>query len=215
MKRKNDDSTSLTTSVYQQFRDKMMALEIKPGSRLIEEDIAKEMGVGRTPVREALLRLQGEGLLKRSGGWVVLEIEPSMVDETFECRLAIEGYATRLAAERATEEDIAGLRAIAELMASNTMSRVEENKQNRLFHETIVKISGNKIFHQIYERTQFPYWNLRTPVIFFSKADAESVHKMHSEIIDAIAARDADKAERLAREHIQATFHIVREALMQ
>lgn len=211
---RNDKNESLATGVYQQLRDKMMALELKSGTRLIEDEIAAELQVGRTPVREALLRLQGEGLLERNGGWIVKEIDPSLIASIFECRIAIEGYATRMAAERATQEDIDILREMVGRMEGGNLSRLEENRENRLFHEKIVLISRNKIFHEMYERTQFPYWNLRTPFVLFTQVQKDSVAKGHRELLESIEAHDPEKAEKIAREHIEITFHIVREAFM-
>lgn len=205
---------SLATTVYKQLRDKMMALEIKSGTRILEEEISEELGVGRTPVREALLRLQGEGLLERDGGWIVKEIEPAMIISIFECRMAIEGYASRLAAERATPEQIGDLRELVDTMSRGGLVRSEENRINRQFHEGIVLISGNKIFHEIYERTQFPYWNLRTPLVIFSPGDKTRVATKHCELLESIEAHNPDEAERLARAHVEDTFRIVREALI-
>lgn len=211
---RSDKNASLATGVYKQLRDKMMALEIRPGTRLLEEEISAELQVGRTPVREALLRLQGEGLLARNGGWVVREIEPAMIISIFECRMAIEGYASRLAADRASGEQVDLLREIVAEMDRGGVTRVEENRLNRLFHETIVVISGNEIFHEIYERTQFPYWNLRTPLVIFSPDDKTAVAVKHHELLASIEAHDPDEAERLARAHVEDTFRIVREALI-
>lgn len=209
-----DKNASLATVVYKQLRDKMMALEIKSGARILEEEISEELGVGRTPVREALLRLQGEGLLERNGGWVVREIEPSMIISIFECRMAIEGYASRLAAERATPEQIENLQEMVRTMDLGGLTRVEENRINRQFHEGIVVISGNEIFHEIYERTQFPYWNLRTPLVIFSTDDKTNVTVKHHELLESIAAHDPNEAERLTRAHVEDTFRIVRAALI-
>ncbi|MDL2263591.1 GntR family transcriptional regulator [Synergistaceae bacterium OttesenSCG-928-I11] len=211
---KTDRNASLATGVYKQLRDRMMALEIRSGTRLLEDEISEELGVGRTPVREALLRLQGEGLLERSGGWIVREIEPSMIISIFECRMAIEGYATRLAAERAMPEQIESLAEMVAAMDAGDLTRVEMNRVNRQFHETIVLISGNEIFHEIYERTQFPYWNLRTPLVIFSDDDRTRYTVKHHELLDSIAAHNPDEAERLARGHVEDTFRIVRQAFL-
>lgn len=211
---RNDRNASLATGVYKQLRDRMMALEIKSGTRLLEDEISEELNVGRTPVREALLRLQGEGLLERNGGWVVKEIETSTIISIFECRMAIEGYATRLAAERATAEQIASLDEMVKIMDAGGISRIEMNKVNRQFHEMIVVISGNDIFHEIYERTQFPYWNLRTPLVIFTDDDRTRYTVKHHELLEAIATRNPDEAERLARGHVEDTFRIVRQALL-
>jgi len=211
---RGDREASIATGVYKQLRDRMMALEIKSGTRLIEDEISAELGAGRTPVREALLRLQGEGLLERNGGWIVKEIEPSMIVSIFECRMAIEGYAARLAAERVAARDIETLRDLIEQMEVPEITRTEENRLNRIFHETIILVSGNTIFLEMYERTQFPYWNLRTPLVIFSPDDKKSVSARHREILRSLENHDPDRAEKAARDHIEDTFRIVRQALL-
>lgn len=206
-------SQLLAANVHDTLRQKILTLEIKPGSRLVEDDISESLGVGRTPVREALLRLQGEGFVSRGKGWVVAEIDPSEVPLIFESRLAIEGYATRLAAERRADEVVERLQALADQMDQfSDLSRAELNRLDRRFHELIVEASGNSFFHEMHERTQYNYWNLRLPVLF-TREQVEVSNAQHRDLITAIAAQEADRAEALARGHISTTMTIVLDAL--
>jgi DNA-binding GntR family transcriptional regulator len=203
----------ITLDVHQQLRDRILSHEVKPGERLVEDDLCALLSAGRTPVREALLRLQGEGLVSRSRGWVVGTGAPLAVRSIFESRMAIEGYATRLAAERAPAEALQELRQIlASMDAAEAVSRSEVNRLNQIFHRRVVALSGNAYFVEQHERTQFQYWSLRLPVIFAKDQLAHSATE-HHEILAALEQRDGDRAEALTREHIATTMRIVADAL--
>lgn len=199
--------------VHRRLRAKILSLEFKPGTRLVEDEISELFKAGRTPVREALLRLQGEQLVTRDRGWVVQSADPAAFRAIFESRMAIESYATRLAAEKATPEAIDGLaRMVDEMDRSDVLPRSEVNRLNRAFHQGIVALSGNPFFIETHERTQFSYWNLRLPVIFM-KDQLRVSAAQHRQIVAALRAHDGDMAERVTREHIRATMQIVADAL--
>lgn len=204
----------LAADVHRLLRTKIISLEVKPGARLVEDDISREIGVGRTPVREALLRLEGEGLVSRQRrGWIIEAADPANARFIFEARISVEAYATRVAAERVTPE---GLRRLRELVAGmddlDAISRAELNRLDRIFHETIVAMTGNPLFLEMHERTQFHYWNLRLPVLF-NREQTLRANEQHKEILAALEAGDGERAERQAREHIETTYAIVSQAL--
>ncbi|HZT20304.1 MAG TPA: GntR family transcriptional regulator [Dongiaceae bacterium] len=202
----------IAADVHRTLRSKIITLELRPGTRLVEDEISANLKVGRTPVREALLRLQGEGLVSRDRGWIVQWTEPSSVPMVFESRAAIEGYATRVAALRITGPEVRELQKLVSEMDRADQPRSQLNACNRAFHRKIVAISGNSLFIEMHERTQFHYWNLRLPVVF-TKEQTDLANEQHKEILAALAAGDADAAEGAARKHIESTFTIVREAL--
>jgi DNA-binding GntR family transcriptional regulator len=199
--------------VHHRLRSKILTLELKPGTRLVEEEVCTLLGAGRTPVREALLRLEGERLVSRDRGWMVQGADPGAFKAIFEARMAIEGYATRLAAQSVTDDDLVRLTAMVDEMdRSDVLPRSQLNRINRAFHQAIVALSGNEFFIETHERTQFNYWNLRFPVVFMRDQLLHSAQQ-HRRILAALVARDGDEAEAAAREHIGATMRIVAEAL--
>jgi DNA-binding GntR family transcriptional regulator len=211
--RKRGGAEPIAGDVFQKLRSRIITLEIKPGARLVEDDICNLLQAGRTPVREALLRLEGEGLVSRDRGWVVHATDPAHFRSIFETRMAIEGYATRLAAERATPKDLARLEVLlAGMDRAEEIPRSEVNRLNQEFHKRIVAMSGNPIFIEMHERTQFRHWNLRLPVIFMKDQLAQSIEQ-HRAIFRALKGRNPEIAERVTREHIEATMTIVAEAL--
>ncbi|MFG5777115.1 GntR family transcriptional regulator [Comamonas sp. J-3] len=206
-------TASIATDIYQLLRDKILSHEAKPGDRMVEDEICERLSAGRTPVREALLRLQGEGLVTRSRGWVVGTGAPLAFRSIFEGRMAIEGYATRLAAERSTPETVAELRSLLQQMdAAEAISRSEVNRLNQIFHRRLVALSENPYFVEQHARTQFHYWSLRLPVIFAQDQLSHSAVQ-HLEILEAVERHDGDLAEKLTREHIASTMRIVADAL--
>lgn len=210
MKRTGTDL--IASDVHQRLRTKILTLEYKPGTRLVEDELTSIFDAGRTPVREALLRLQGEGLVSRQRGWVVEAGDPSSFRSIFEARIAIEGYAARLASQRIDNDGLTRLEALLADMENVDRPRAEINRLNRAFHVEIVQLSANSLFVEMHERTQFQYWNLRLPVVFLKEQLGHSTQQ-HRAIFDALKRRDGDAAERVAREHIETTMSIVAEAL--
>ena len=210
---KRTGTALLAADVHRLLRTRIVTLEVKPGTRLVEDDISHEIGVGRTPVREALLRLEGEGLVSRQRrGWIIEATDPANARFIFEARISVEAYATRVAAERGDVGAIAQLHPLVTGMdALDTISRAELNRLDRTFHQTIVAMTGNPLFVEMHERTLFHYWNLRLPVLF-NKEQTLRANAQHKEIVAALEARDGDNAERLAREHIETTYAIVSRA---
>jgi DNA-binding GntR family transcriptional regulator len=211
---KRTGTALLASDVHRLLRDRIITLEVKPGTRLVEDEISREIAVGRTPVREALLRLEGEGLVSRlRRGWIIEAIEPANARFIFEARICVESYATRVAAERLDQKKIRRLHDLVDRMDRlDEITRAELNRLDRSFHETIVAMAGNPMFVEMHERTQFHYWNLRLP-IFFNREQTQRANTQHREILAALEQGDSDHAERLAREHIETTYTIVQQAL--
>lgn len=211
---KRTGTALLAIDVHRLLRSKIISFEVRPGTRLVEDDISREIGVGRTPVREALLRLEGEGLVSRQRrGWIIEATDPANARFIFEARIAVESFATHVAVERRSAKAVKRLQdLVARMDGLDGISRAELNRLDRTFHETIVAMSGNPLFVEMHERTQFHYWNLRLPV-FFNREQTLRANQQHKDILAAIVDGDGERAERLAREHIEATYTIVSQAL--
>ena len=206
------DTEVIADKVYESVRDAILSAELRPNRRLVEDEIAEWLDVSRTPVRESLLRLEQEGLVERNHGWIVREINPDEIRSRLECRLAIEGYAARLAAQRRTDDDLQKLRLLADEMESHDQSRLEFNRSNDEFHRIVTEASGNPVFAKLHRQTRINYWDLTVPVVFSADVDVE-VHRQHRALIDALESKDGDKAEAITRDHVQLTLNIVLRAL--
>lgn len=211
--RKSSAGEFIASDVRNRLRSMILGAELKPGQRLVEDDLCERLNVGRTPVREALLLLQGEGLLSRERGWVVETVDRSQVRAIFESRAAIESATARLAARHAEPAELEELARLVEAMEpAETLTRSELNTLNTEFHRLIVKASKNKLLEQFHERTQFHYWMLRVPILF-SESEVKETNRQHRNILNALMDRDEGEAERAARLHVEATMAIVEPAI--
>jgi len=180
--------------------------ELPGGTRLREADLAARVGLSRTPVREALARLQEQGLVISDGsrGIVVAELDHRAISELFMMREVLEGTAARLAAQHASEVEIAILRKIVERNAQlKDPHDLAEN--HRLFHGTLYRCSHNryllKMLRSIHEAML-----LLGQSALASHASADAWTREHVQLVEALEKRDPERAERLARSQIAAAF---------
>ena len=210
---KAQNSTRLIAdTIHPRLRDAILSAELRPNSRLVEDELAEWLNVSRTPIREALLQLEKEGLVERQRGWIVREHNLDEIRERLECRIAIEGYAAHLAAGRRSDADLQELQTLADEMEKPGLSRLELNRLNDRFHKIITDAADNPTLSNLQNQTKVNYWNLNVPVIFTPNADRKD-HEHHRLLIQALAAKDGDKAESIMRDHIQLTMKIVLDAL--
>jgi DNA-binding GntR family transcriptional regulator len=198
----------IADTVYTRLREAILSADLRPNQRLVEDELANWLNVSRTPVREALLSLEREGLVERDRGWIVHEHQPAEIQARMECRLAIEGYASYLAAGRRSEADLQELRSIAEAMEKPGILRAEFMRLNDCFHQRITEAACNPSLVSLHSQTKLNYWDLSVPLTFSLEAERK-IQEQHRALIDAIAKGDAARAETIAREHIQLTLDVV------
>lgn len=177
--------------------------KIKPGDRLIEDELSAIFKVSRAPIREAFRLLEKGGLIRRfpRRGAVVESISPQDISDIFEIRSVLEGLAARLFCQRAEEKEIQHLERIYESMKgeSNTL---RYRKLNGEFHEVWVEGCRNKKVKEIYQRFQKQTaWFQKITLSFIGRPEISL--KEHKKILEAIRDRDAEKAEREVRQHIE------------
>lgn len=197
--------TRLVDDVANALRDLIARGELAPGERLVQDQLAAELGVSRTPLREALQRLQHEGLvtLSQGRGVEVRRMEPDALLELFEVREVIDGLAARLAAERATPAEIRRLGRVLD-DAERTMARWEPKRwlmANLAFHEGIMRAARNAVLEQVIsllQQSERAFY----PRMLLHRERGEIGLRDHRRILAALAERDAATAEQVAREHI-------------
>lgn len=201
-----DRPVPLRQSVYDTLIDLIVSAELRPGEHLVETELARQLGVSRQPVREALHRLEAEGWvdLRPSQGAFVHVPTDQEVDELLDVRELLEAETARLAARAATPEKIAGLRQIwAEGHAAAEAHDVAKAvTANNAFHAEIAEVAGNAVLADlagIVGRRVRWYYGLVAP------ARGHGSWAEHAELVDAIEAGDADRAMRTAREHTEHT----------
>jgi DNA-binding GntR family transcriptional regulator len=200
----NESAPNRAAEVYEQLRRAIVEGRIRPNERLIEVDLAKRLNVSRTPVRESMPQLVADGLvISRRRGWVVREHSPQEIQDIFEVRAALEGYAARLAAERATETQIKDIVQIHEsyVSALQHSSRGHLIEHNDDFHNAVIAASGNaRLAEQIQRNSDF-YFVHRIGG-FLSDDEVRTSIAGHQELVDCLVARDPDKAEFVARSRV-------------
>jgi DNA-binding GntR family transcriptional regulator len=201
------ERSAAADAVYDALREAIVAKRLMPGDRLAEEQLARQFGVSRTPVREALLRLETEQFAARVArrGLVVRPIPEREVLEVYAVRAALDGLAASLAAEQATPPDHARLRWLSRQIAdaANASDFVKMADLNIQLHEAICDAAHNGML-LIFMR-QIHDWVRRfgeADTTFSRPGRALEAHAEHEAMIDAIEGGDAELAGRLAREHM-------------
>lgn len=178
----------------------------KPGDRLVESELAERFGVSRTPIREALQRLETQSLLERDGrSLIVASLDHNQMAELYIVRRELEGLAARLAAKHATEEEI---RVLQDMVAADNELIGDPpalSRANRRFHEQIHLASHNRYLVQqldLVHRTMA----LMATTSLAAEGRGEIAQSEHQGIVDAIAARDEDAAAKALQDHISVAF---------
>jgi DNA-binding GntR family transcriptional regulator len=196
----------LRQSVYDTLLDLIIGGELPPGQHLVETDIAQQLGVSRQPIREALHRMEAEGWvdLRPSQGAFVHIPTNQEVDELLDVRELLEAETARLAARKADPDGVARLRKLcaegrAAVAADDLTLAVAVNDA---FHAEIAVVGGNTVLAELaatVSRRVRWYYRMVAP------ARGRGSWTEHAEIIDAIDAHDAGRAELLARKHTERT----------
>lgn len=201
----NVKKENLGNQVFEQLKEMIFNGEFPLGERIIESEVADSIGISRTPVREALHKLEAEKLLVHlpKGGYVVKGMSLSEIKETFDIRVILESFAGFLAAKRCNDKEILPLEKkleeFEEYLVKNDLK--ELTRINTEFHELLYALSKSpKLIKMIN--------GLRDDIFLFREILLDSMkmaglsHDDHKEMIKAIKNREAKKVERLIKEHI-------------
>ncbi len=177
---------------------------LQPGERLKEERLARELGVSRTPVREALLFLEAEGavVLQPNRGATVRRYTPAEIREAYDLRALLEGHAARRAAERITDEALDALTASCERFEALRAGEVAElARENHLFHHTILEAAGSeRLGSMVRGVVELP---LVYKAFFWYSPEQQRLSAHHHRRLErALRDRDARRAELLMQEHV-------------
>jgi DNA-binding GntR family transcriptional regulator len=195
---------------YAAIRDMIVEGVFAPGDHLSEEHLSAEIGVSRTPVREALRRLEGDYFvsIRANRGARVIGWEAGDVEDLFQLRAIVEGFAARCAAERASAEDIAAMRAEIAAIDKALSGRAQPDidrflAANNRFHQLLSGAARNSRLSDIINSLVAQAVVVRT-ARRYSREELERSNFHHREMIDAIEARDGALAETIMKTHILA-----------
>ncbi|MGA2466531.1 MAG: GntR family transcriptional regulator [Thermodesulfobacteriota bacterium] len=192
---------------YEYLKSAILSDRIHPGERLAEEHLAKEMGVSRTPVREALHKLESEGLIKalETRGFIVSKDSREEVEELFDMRAILEGYGLRVISEKVSEnllEQLDGFIGKAEDALRRKQIR-EVFKWNTQFHDTLHRmLAEKKRLHRLLVNVRKYVLRYRENTLQYPDGGRRALDG-HRKIVMALRLKDPDLCERVMREHIQ------------
>lgn len=207
------EAETKSEQAYGQLRNMIVRLDFAPGDVLREDELRESLGLGRTPIREALQRLEREHfvtVIPRRGMYVT-GIDVSELSMLFETRAVLEPYAARLAALRGVDSDWDAMDAALARTGSG-VSKVEHLAIDRVCHEIMWKASGNRFLwdtlDMLYAQSD-RLWHLYLADV----ADMEDAVAEHRAILDALRARDGDASAALVEAHVQSFDTQVRSAV--
>ncbi|HET89992.1 MAG TPA: GntR family transcriptional regulator [Chloroflexi bacterium] len=212
-----------TQRAYETLWEKITTLELPPGAPINEQQMMEELGMGLVPVREALRLLAHEHLVEITPrhGLYVADVSVQDLEQVSEIRLPLETLCARLAAQRATPDDLVVLEALRQEQATiSTEEGLTEETSRRLFdldhkfHQALAQAAGNKHLAQTLERLfglSRRLWYLVLPHLGYLPASVEE----HLELIEAIQAGDGDRAAQIMHEHVEEFYTKVHETLLE
>lgn len=201
-----DNYKPLRDVVFESLRKAIVEGSLKPGQRLMEVQLAEQLGVSRTPVREAIRKLELEGfviMLPRKGAYVA-DMSVKDIIDVLEVRSALEGLAANLAAERMDEKEVEKLKEVSESLniAMENGNLDEILKKDVEFHQCIFEAAGNKRLTQMINSLWEQVYRFRAGYMSDHNA-IRGIKEEHEHLIHAIISGDGEKASKCAKEHIE------------
>ncbi|WFR62021.1 GntR family transcriptional regulator [Paenibacillus amylolyticus] len=206
MQPSTDKSRPAYQQAYEVLRDMILQGTLSPGTKLVEEKLATDLNVSRTPIRESIRRLEQEGLVVNKR---VVKLTETDLRNTFELRKLLEGHAAQCAAAFLSAQEVTALEHCVH--AGHTGSKEEIMEANKEFHEIIMRASNNALMIDLFDKMQSVIYLFRQTVVYYQRP---FLIEEHHQICEAIKAHDGQTAERLMKEHLQSDLefclHLIR-----
>lgn len=215
LKKIRQERKRLADEVYEQLLEAIQDGSIDSSERLVQEKIAAQLQISRTPVREALLRLEQNGILTSSpnGGFLIHRLTSGEVRELYQARAAVESQAARILASMNNASKNEKLKRTIEREENITSESVRAYfEANRKIHRTMVELTNNRYLIEMFDNI----WNRAVSYNLFSAIEKVDLSKSlgdHLSIVEAIESGDPNKALDVVIEHIQKGFELQIEAL--
>lgn len=199
---------SLSQEVADLIKKQMVEGDLKPGDRIVESKLARDLGLSQTPIREAIRLLAGEGIVKivSNKGPVIQTLSMDDVFEIYSIRAMIEGLAMRMATQVASEDEIKSIERIYERMERRLRDETVTSllRDSGHLHASIVALSKHSRLISTYKSISFQI--LFVNKILGSISTKQKEFDQHKELIDALNSRDPDSAEQIMRAHIYRSY---------
>ncbi len=205
IERRKPAANNASTAAIETIREGILDGRIAPGARLKEEELARELRISRTPIREALLVLQTEGLIEATPnrGATVRRYAAADLDEMYQLRAVLEGHAARVSADRISPEALAVLHeSCGRFEALRSAGDVHAlAAENQLFHDTILDATGSdRLISMVRKVVELPL--VYRAFLWYSDEQRLISGHYHRQIVTALRARDAERAETIMKTHV-------------
>ena len=206
-----------TSNAYEHLKRAIYSGRLGAGERIVERDLARRFKISRIPLRESLVRLKAEGLIRSIpySSSFVEDFAPADVLEIYSLRLLFEPLATRLLAMHPSEAVLNKLRKLCDQMTriSGRADPIGLDRVDYDFHRTIVEASGHRRLLLAYESAHIRIVSPQTDYALLKEQPPERTAQDHLKIIDKIARQDPDGAERIAQEHVEHSLRALERTL--
>ncbi len=193
---------SLGRQAYHALKQAIFNRGLADGERFTEIQLARHLGLSRTPVHEAVTRLEMDGLVELDGSGLTIHFDERQVEEIYDLRCLLEGYAVRLAAGAIDAETLHQVKVLHDRDGAIDHNSYEERaKCNAEFHWLILSACGNSQLIRLLEGFR-EYYPTKDLVRRYTQEMSRTAQAQHAEIITALAARDGERAEKAYREHL-------------
>jgi DNA-binding GntR family transcriptional regulator len=210
---KNISAKSLSAAVYERIKGEIFDFHLLPGDRFTETEVAQRVGVSRTPVREALYRLEREGYIgvTARNGWNVMPFDFAMFENLYDVRVILELAAVRKICESETGPN---LRALEEIWLASPDVRVRDAQTacdlDEGFHESLVAVAGNTELSRIHGDVSQRIRIIRR-LDFTQNERIDATYEEHAHILASIMQRRVDEVSMLLKSHIEQSKAVVRQ----
>ncbi len=214
---KFDSHLTLRERIVETIRDAIIRGNLKPGERVAESEVARSLGISRTPIREAFRQLESEGFLTvmpRKGA-VVSSFSEKDIEEFYEVKALLEGEAARLAQPKMGHRETQRLRELNEMMrlAAERGDAKTVFRAHNEFHATFVDLCGNDKLRELIHQLMSQFARFR--YLLSVKGEVQDSLNQHEQIILAFESGDADRVAKLVRENARTGAHNIREKILR
>jgi len=207
---------SVRENIYERIRDDITYGRLMPGERLTEKKLSDIYNVSRSPIREALRQLESEGLLsfERNKGIEVRKLSINQIEDIYESRALLEGYAVCVSVGKMANKDVATLADFHKKMIKNAHDKDIQSwlHNNALFHGYFRDKAGNETINQLIIILKRRTYHYQSMSVSYERA-FETYIEQHAAILDSCKKKDADRADQSMRLHVQTTKRFVIESL--
>lgn len=216
--RKRKKKRLLREHVYGGIKSAIISGEFEPGRRLIEERLAEDMKTSRTPVREAIQKLEKEGLIYKlpRGGFAVKGVSEEEVDEVFGLRAILEGYAGYLATARIEQSELKSLEEIVKMEEAclRDMNVDEFIRLDGEFHDTLYKAAKNNRLYSLLNDLRDYMYRYRVIILRYGRK-AQFAVQDHKDMLASLKAKNARQVEKLVRKHMTRGKDLIKKKIRQ